>query len=64
MTAAVAESVAPNRRIVITALGHQDYFSADWNSDAAQAVRDAAAEISDRLGWRAPISSQTYRTRQ
>jgi DNA-binding IclR family transcriptional regulator len=38
--------------IVITALGHQDSFPADWNSAAAKAVRDAAAEISSRLGWR------------
>ena len=40
--------------LVITALGHEDRFPADWNSSAAQAVRDAAAEISTRLGWRAP----------
>ena len=39
--------------VVITALGHQDSFSADWNSSAASAVRDAAAEASSRLGWRA-----------
>ena len=38
--------------IVITALDHQDRFPADWKSDAAQSVRDAAAEISARLGWR------------
>ena len=38
--------------IVITALGHQDNFPSDWNSGAANAVRNAAAEISDRLGWR------------
>jgi DNA-binding IclR family transcriptional regulator len=49
--------------IVITALGHQDHFSADWNSDPAQAVRAAAAEISGRLGWRSPVSAQTSRTR-
>jgi len=36
--------------IVITALGHQDRFPSDWNSSAAQSVRDAAAEISNRLG--------------
>lgn len=40
--------------IVVTVLGHQDSFPADWNSHAAQAVRDAAHEISDRLGWRTP----------
>ena len=39
--------------IVITALGHQDSLPADWDGAAAQAVRDAAAEISGRLGWRA-----------
>ena len=38
--------------IVITALGHQDNFSADWDSSAAEAVRNAASEISSRLGWR------------
>jgi len=43
--------------LVITALGHQDRFPADWNSSAAQAVRVAAAEISTRLGWRASTQS-------
>ncbi|MNY48294.1 Bacterial transcriptional regulator [compost metagenome] len=38
--------------VVITALGHQDGFSADWSSSAATSVRQAAAEISSRLGWR------------
>lgn len=38
--------------IVITALGHQDHFPAGWDSDAAQAVRAAAAEISRQLGHR------------
>lgn len=37
--------------IVITALGHQDNFPSQWDSDAAQAIRQAAAEISARLGW-------------
>jgi DNA-binding IclR family transcriptional regulator len=50
--------------IVITALGHQDHFSADWNSGAAQAVRAAAAEISGRLGWQASIPSQISRNRE
>lgn len=36
--------------IVITALGHQDHFPSGWNSEAARAVRDAAAEIARRLG--------------
>lgn len=38
--------------IVITALGHQDRFAADWNSATANAVRRAAADISLRLGHR------------
>lgn len=37
--------------IVVTILGHQDSFSAHWNSSAAEAVRGAANEISVRLGW-------------
>jgi DNA-binding IclR family transcriptional regulator len=37
--------------IVITALGHQDRFAADWDSPEANAVRQAAREISTRLGW-------------
>ena len=37
--------------IVITAFGHQDDFPPSWNSDAARAVRGAAAAISARLGW-------------
>lgn len=51
--------------IVITALGHQDSFPSVWNSDAAQSVRDAAAEISSRLGWRvvAPGLSKPIRIR-
>lgn len=36
--------------VVITALDHQDRLSADWGSAAARAVREAAAEISARLG--------------
>lgn len=38
--------------IVITALGHRERFSAAWDSDIARAVRDAAREVSSRLGWR------------
>ena len=38
--------------LVLTALGHQDHFPAEWDSQAAQAVRDAAAEVSRRLGAR------------
>ena len=40
--------------IVITALGRQDDLPVDWDSPAALAVRAAAANISARLGWRAP----------
>jgi len=43
--------------IVITALGHQDNFPADWNSAVARAVRGAAADISNRLGWRVATSA-------
>jgi DNA-binding IclR family transcriptional regulator len=38
--------------LVITALGHEDNFSADWNSGIARAVRQAAADVSLRLGFR------------
>jgi DNA-binding IclR family transcriptional regulator len=41
--------------LVITALGHQDRFPADWDSSAAHAVREAAAEVSARLGWRESV---------
>lgn len=37
--------------LVITSLGHQDHFPAEWDSSAAQAVRAAAGEISKRLGF-------------
>jgi len=43
--------------IVITALGHQDGFSADYGSEAAQSVRGAAREISARLGWHMAASA-------
>jgi DNA-binding IclR family transcriptional regulator len=38
--------------IVITALGHQDHFPVDWSSAVADAVRNAATQISRTLGWR------------
>jgi DNA-binding IclR family transcriptional regulator len=38
--------------LVITALGHEDTFAATWDSPLAAAVRDAAAEVSHRLGHR------------
>lgn len=37
--------------LVITVLGHQDEFDTHWNAAPAQAVREAAAETSRRLGW-------------
>jgi DNA-binding IclR family transcriptional regulator len=39
--------------IVITSLGHQDHFPTEWDSATANAVRAAAAEITNRLGGRA-----------
>lgn len=51
-----------NPAVVITALGHQDNFSSDWNSSAATAVRNAAAEASSRLGWRMPAPGLSNRT--
>jgi DNA-binding IclR family transcriptional regulator len=45
--------------LVITALGHQDDFSTDWDSPAAKAVRNAAAEISSRLGWQGGTERRT-----
>jgi len=39
--------------LVITALGHEDGFVAEWDSPLADAVRQAAADISRRLGYRA-----------
>ncbi len=37
--------------LVITALGHQDQFPVEWDSEPARRVRVAAAEVSHRLGW-------------
>ena len=39
--------------LVITALGHEDTFAPDWGSKNAIGVRQAAAEVSARLGFRA-----------
>lgn len=36
--------------LVVTALDHQDRMAGDWNGPAAQAVREAAAAITQRLG--------------
>jgi DNA-binding IclR family transcriptional regulator len=37
--------------LVITALDHEERCPVDWNSASARAVRDAAREVSSRLGW-------------
>ena len=42
-----------NAVLVLTLLDHQERLDADWDSPAAQAVRDAAARITARLGGRA-----------
>lgn len=42
--------------LVITALGHEDNFPANWDSDIARAVRQAAADVSLRLGYRVKAS--------
>lgn len=36
--------------LVLTVLGHQDHVSAAWSSPMATAVKQAAAEVSSRLG--------------
>ncbi len=38
--------------IVLTLLGHQDHVPSSWNSPMAAAVKRAAAEVSNRLGYR------------
>ncbi len=38
--------------LVITALGHEDSFDGAWTSPLAEAVRQAAADVSRRLGYR------------
>ena len=40
--------------LVITVLGHQDRLSSEWNSQVAEAVKEAAAQVSASLGGRAP----------
>ena len=37
--------------LVLTVLDHQDRLPADWGCHAALALRDAAAQVSARLGW-------------
>jgi DNA-binding IclR family transcriptional regulator len=49
--------------IVITALGHQDRFAADWDSAEADAVRRAAREISTRLGWQPAVAGPAAQRR-
>ena len=44
--------------LVITALGHEDHFSGAWDSPFATAVEAAAANISVRLGYRAPVGAK------
>jgi len=44
--------------LVITLLGHQDHVSADWSGLPARAVRQAAADVSGRLGWRGAAVNQ------
>lgn len=38
--------------LVLTAMGHQGDLSVEWTSAAAAAVRQAARDVSDQLGWR------------
>jgi DNA-binding IclR family transcriptional regulator len=38
--------------LVVTALGHEKGFPAEWTSNEASAVRQAAADISAQLGYR------------
>ncbi len=47
--------------LVITLLGHQDHVCADWNGKPARAVRQAAAEVSGRLGWRGAAATAHQR---
>lgn len=37
--------------LVLTLLGHQDHFPSAWSSPMALAVKRAATEVSQRLGW-------------
>jgi DNA-binding IclR family transcriptional regulator len=38
--------------LVLTLLGHQDHVPPAWTSPMATALKQAAAEVSSRLGWR------------
>jgi DNA-binding IclR family transcriptional regulator len=38
--------------VVLTLLGHQDHVSSAWTSPMAAAVKQAASEVSNRLGYR------------
>jgi DNA-binding IclR family transcriptional regulator len=44
--------------LVITVLGHHDRLPPEWNSPVAQAVREAALQVSASLGWR-PVAPDT-----
>jgi DNA-binding IclR family transcriptional regulator len=37
--------------VVITALDREEQLPVDWTSSSAHALRDAAREVSARLGW-------------
>ncbi len=43
--------------LVITALDHHERLDAAWDSASAAAVREAAAQITQRLGGRVPVSA-------
>lgn len=47
-----------NAALVVTVLDHEQRLDADWNSASAQAVRDAAARITQRLGGHLPAGDQ------
>ena len=55
---AVAFDHEGNAALVVTALDHQQRLDAAWDSPSAQAVRDAAVHITQRLGGRAPAVGQ------
>lgn len=45
--------------LVLTLLGHEDHVPADWDGPMAQAVRQAAAEVTARLGGPASRGAAT-----
>ncbi|WP_088279671.1 IclR family transcriptional regulator [Ideonella sp. A 288] len=42
--------------LVVTVLDHHERLSSDWESPSVTAVRQAATEISARLGWNGPAA--------